>query len=394
MDGIVAIVVSILCVFVVVIMSLVVLYQTSKAKEQMAHNMQDLVDQVNDSATYSYKFDINQEENIKNMDKNITMLGDDVKVLQGNVKIIQENIQASPRQYTENIKTGMLTLSDRFSLTALPAPNRSLNEDWVRLSNKQGTDLQGGLAVSRLYVDNVGTINTLDVQKGIRVAGGASRYNPENKPSMLPDIDNVNRLRGDTEISGTLSTQGSLCINNTCINENDLRVLIGSNRPMFRFPPSLTSASTTIKGIVYNVNASSFNANNTPWSVFNGGHWQSANNKYTILGDAITSPKLPTGYSDNHGGEWISLQVPYSVYLRRYDIGGDVLSFVLYGMSENAWSILDKRTLHYSPHNEIMSFTLVPPGSKPMNHFVLKIQRTSSNTGMCTLSHLSFYGSI
>lgn len=395
-----AIVVSILCVFVVVIMSLVVLYQTAKAKEQMARNMQDLVDQVNDSATYAYKFDISQDDNIKTMEKNIGMVNENVNNLANNVKVIQDNIQAFPRRYSDNIRTGVLTLGDRFSLSAVPTSN-ALDDEWVRLLDKEGAELRGGLAVSRMFVNDTATVNALGVQRALKLPGGKSKYNPNNKASMLPDSDGVNRLSGDTEIAGFLDTRGSLstndklCIKSTCITENDLLALVNNNRPVFRFPPVLTGANTTIKGMVYTVAASSYmNAQTMPWAVFNGGHWQSAGGKYNPFGVAISSAQMPSGYVDNYGGEWIAITIPYPVHLRRYDIGGDIISFRVYGMADHAWTVLDERTLQHPPQTDILSFTLVPPAAKPMNSFVLKINRTVSATGSCTLSHLSLYGSI
>ena len=224
MDGTVAIVVSLLCVFAVIIVSVVTLYQTARVKEQTAKNIQDLVDQVNESASYAYKFDISQDDNIKTMEKNINLINDNINNIGKNVKVLQDNVGTLPRKepYTANVKTGILSLGDRFTLSKIP----DINSDWVGLMSADGTKLHGGLAVSDMYVHN-----NLLVTGPLEITGGKSSYNPDSLPTIFSD---KNYVRGDTGIAGTLDVAGAvksderLCIKDTCIAEKDLRAIIGS----------------------------------------------------------------------------------------------------------------------------------------------------------------------
>jgi hypothetical protein len=191
MDGTVAIVVSLLCVFAVIIVSVVTLYQTARVKEQTAKNIQDLVDQVNESASYAYKFDISQDDNIKTMEKNINLINENVNNIGKNVKILQENISTFPRNepYVPNVKTGILSLGDRFSLSRIP----DMSSDWVGVMNANGTKLYGGLAVSDMYVhDNLWVAGPLQVA-------------------------------GNLDVAGDVTIDEKLCIKDTCIKEKDLR---------------------------------------------------------------------------------------------------------------------------------------------------------------------------
>ena len=226
MDGTVAVVVSLLCLFAVVIVSVIVLYQTSWVKEQTARNIQDLVDQVNESAAYAYKFDISQDDNIKTMENNIKLINKNINNIGKNVKILQDNVSSLPQKdsYTANVKTGILSLGDRITLRKIP----DMNSDWVGLLNEDGTLLHGGLAVSDMYVhDNIWVAGQL------QVAGGKSSYNPDNLPTVFAD---KNYVRGDTNLDGVLDVAGAVtidekfCIKNTCIAENDLKDILGGSR--------------------------------------------------------------------------------------------------------------------------------------------------------------------
>ena len=223
MDGTVAIVVSLLCVLAVIIVSIVTLYQTARVKEQTARNIQDLVDQVNESASYAYKFDISQDDNIKTMEKNINLINENVNNIGKNVKIIQENvIVPTPKSsYTENLKTGILSLGDRITIGKIP----NSDGDWVGLMNADRSQLHGGLAVSQSYADD------MLVMRSLQVSGAKSTHNPDDLPTVFA-LDDKNYVRGDTDVTGVLKVAGAMttddkfCIKNTCIAETDLKAIM------------------------------------------------------------------------------------------------------------------------------------------------------------------------
>jgi hypothetical protein len=222
MDGTVAVVVSLLCLFAIIIVSVVIIYQTSRVKEQTARNIQDLVDQVNESASYAYKFDISQDDNIKTMEKNINLINENITNIGKNVKVMQENMNTPPRApgYTENVKTGILSLGDRFTLMKIP--DHGSDTDWLGLIDDDKFRLHGGLALSQAYVDDK-----------LYIAGGRSVHNPEQLPTIFAFDDNKNYVRGDTNVHGVLGVAGAVttddkfCIKDTCIAENDLKAMIG-----------------------------------------------------------------------------------------------------------------------------------------------------------------------
>lgn len=226
MDGTVAVVVSLLCLFAVIIVSVVILYQTARVKEQTAKNIQDLVDQVNESASYAYKFDISQDDNIKTMEKNINLINENVNNIGKNVKIMQETMNAPPKPaYTENVKTGILSLGDRFTLSRIS--DNDADSDWLGLMDADKFSLHGGLAVSQAYVDD-----KLGVMGSLYVAGAKSKHNPDNLPTVFA-LDDKNYVRGDTDVNGVLEVTGAVttddkfCIKDTCIAEKDLKAMIG-----------------------------------------------------------------------------------------------------------------------------------------------------------------------
>jgi hypothetical protein len=227
MDGTVAVVVSLLCLFAVIIVSIVIIYQTSRVKEQTARNIQDLVDQVNESASYAYKFDISQDDNIKTMEKNINLINENINNIGKNVKIMQDSMNAPPPKpaYTENVKTGILSLGDRFNL--MKVSDNDSDTDWLGVMNADKTKLHGGLAVYQAYVHN-----KFGVEGALYVGGAKSTHNPDNLPTIFA-YDDKNYVRGDTDVHGVLEVAGAVttddkfCIKDTCIAEQDLKAMIG-----------------------------------------------------------------------------------------------------------------------------------------------------------------------
>jgi hypothetical protein len=139
---------------------------------------------------------------------------------------MQENINAPPKPaYSENVKTGILSLGDRFTLMRLP--DIESDSDWLGIMNADKVHLHGGLAVSQAYVDD-----KLGVMGSLYVGGAKSEHNPKNLPTIFA-YEDKNYVRGDTDVTGALEVAGAVktddkfCIKDTCIAEKDLKAIIG-----------------------------------------------------------------------------------------------------------------------------------------------------------------------
>jgi hypothetical protein len=215
-----------------VTITIVLLYQNANLKDNLNANLQSVVDQVNDSTMYAYKFDKNQDANIKNLDNNLKIVQDNLLNVSHNVKLMQSQVANTVNNsdvfLTKNLKTNKINLGQTHSILA---PG---NDGWVRINNPAGTDLYGGLAAANLYVTNKATfaaaadVSALNVLGTSTFKGGKSTFNPQGLATHFPYSDGTNYIRGDTEIRGNttnigdLKTNTKLCIGNTCVTEAQL----------------------------------------------------------------------------------------------------------------------------------------------------------------------------
>lgn len=205
---------------VVVLMTSITLYmQQEKLKTDVNTKLNSVVDQINDSQLYEYNFDKQQEGNIKNVDQNISTLYDAVVEAQKNVNFLKNTTvtrdQLSQAFQSDQIKTNILTLGQKFSLSGIG--DGQGNDDWLRLSDKTGTDYYGGLALKHLWNrDNAwfnGTTTirgTLNVDANSSFKGAKSEFNPNEKGTYFPSVDGKNYISGDTELLGKVNHKGIL----------------------------------------------------------------------------------------------------------------------------------------------------------------------------------------
>lgn len=213
-------IVSIISLMVIATVTVILLYQNASVRDQVASNMQSVVDQINDSTYYGYQYDKKQENNIKNLDKNLQTIYKDVNSVSDQVKTMQTQYpstsQISDSVITKNAKTGILRLGDKFSLSGV---GEKLGDDeWLRLMNIKGDALYGGIGADKLYIQNgalikgVTTLDNVTVGNTLQTKGGASEHNTQLLPSVFNDTDKKNYIRGDTEIRGNTIIPGDLSI--------------------------------------------------------------------------------------------------------------------------------------------------------------------------------------
>lgn len=224
-------VVSIISILIMVTVTVVVLYQNAQLKDKLNSSLQSVVDQVNDSTLYAYRFDKNQDTNIKHIDNNMKIVQDNLVNVSNNVKALKDQVLANTHNsdvvMTKTVKTNKINLGDKNSL-------QGTSSGWVQINNSTGTELHGGLAAANLYVtkkttlDGTTDVAALNVTGSITTKGGRSEHNPNSWSTHFPYSDGNNYIRGNTEIRGNtvnigdFTVQRKLCIGNTCINEAQL----------------------------------------------------------------------------------------------------------------------------------------------------------------------------
>lgn len=232
------IVISIVSLTVIATVTIILLYQNASVRDNVAANMQSVVDQINDSTYYGYQYDKRQEDNIKNLDKNINTVSKDVKNIVDEVKNIKlqtpTNIDISKNLQTKNVSTGSLKLGQKFSLSGEGA------DEWLRLNNAEGTQLYGGLAASKLYSHNGAsfkgntTADNLSISNSFQVKGGKSEHNPGQLQTILYGPDGLNYIRGDTELRGNTNNIGDLKVGKTLHVQNGINTFRSDLGPVLK----------------------------------------------------------------------------------------------------------------------------------------------------------------
>lgn len=205
------IIIGLIALVLVLSTSIALYFQQDKLRIDMNARLTSIVDQVNDSQFYEYKFDKQQDQNIQNNDKNLTNLYNAINDAQKNVKFM-ELTSISKEEVDKSLKTNSLTtniinLGDKYQLSGLD------NDEWISLRDKLGKDYYGGLAVKNLWSrDNAWlngntTLNNLNVSGTSTLKGGK---NQQNQPTQFGNIDGNNYIRGNTIIDGTLQINGTL----------------------------------------------------------------------------------------------------------------------------------------------------------------------------------------
>jgi hypothetical protein len=206
-------IISLIALTIVLTATVALYFQHDKIKTDVNQKLNSVVDQINDSQYYEYKFDKLQDENIKNVDDNMTSIYDNVLNLQNNVKFLQNTALTrtdfEKRVQTDNLITNSIKLGDKYTLVS--------DDSYVKLFDKGGSDYYGGFAAKSLWSKDGANLNgatnitgQLKIDGVSTLKGGKSSKNPEKLDSYFPHIDGKNYIRGDTEISGHVTHNGTL----------------------------------------------------------------------------------------------------------------------------------------------------------------------------------------
>jgi hypothetical protein len=201
--------VSIVSILVMVTVTIVILYQNAQIRDKINSNLQGIVDQMNDSTLYAYKFDQNQDVNIKNLDQNMKLVMENMDNVTHNVKALQMQVNATANPGN----TSALTIGNKFTM------NTAMGPEWLSVMDAGGKKFYGGVAMGKLYADSdaivkgTAMVNQLSANGGIMTKGGT---NTNNWNTYFPYVDGRNYIRGDTVVNG------QLCIGSTCLTEAQL----------------------------------------------------------------------------------------------------------------------------------------------------------------------------
>lgn len=260
------------CLASFIVITVVLVTYSSGLKKDFSSKVRDVVDQVNTTQFYQYELEkksydkLNSLENnvnnirnnyptkkdladkvvtntldvqnIKQHDGIIDVKGDvnlgnavsvsstdknvDIKIGTDSTLNIKNTAGKSLLTANENIqapyaKIDRLQIGDKFQLSGVGDAHG--NDGWLRLFDKNGTTYTGGLAMGSVWVGNDTYLNgrthvngLLNVQGNVLMKGGTSEHNPKNWQSAFPGGDNINYLRGDTEVRGNTQNIGDLTI--------------------------------------------------------------------------------------------------------------------------------------------------------------------------------------
>jgi hypothetical protein len=119
--------------------------------------IRSLVDQINDTNYYSYKYDKSQEKNIMNLEENITNMNETLSTIKDNVEYLNGNA-VTKSKITENLKTDHLTTDEIDIGTYTFSSHASANgNDWLYLY--KGGKLNGGVYMDKLKVNSSTELN-------------------------------------------------------------------------------------------------------------------------------------------------------------------------------------------------------------------------------------------
>lgn len=89
--------IAFISLFLVVCIAIMLYIQQYKIKEDWNDKLVSLVNQINESQMYEFKFDKLQDQNIKNMDMNYTAMYDAIVNLQNNVRHLQYVVEKNSK---------------------------------------------------------------------------------------------------------------------------------------------------------------------------------------------------------------------------------------------------------------------------------------------------------
>ena len=227
-------VVSGLSLTIITIVSVVALLNHERMRKSLNNQVKDVVDQINDTQYYAYKFDVKQEDNLKHFDSGLKETNDHITLTDKNLADTNnllrnelsrvENASVSKDSIIKGVpylRAGEIQIGNQYLLSE-KINNNALKvgaQGWLNVLNRQGTEYAGGVITKNIKAldgatlqGNVKAPGLLDVQGKLQVAGGSSEYNSDKLMTQFPAADMKNYIRGDTKIQGNTSTAGDVSI--------------------------------------------------------------------------------------------------------------------------------------------------------------------------------------
>jgi hypothetical protein len=176
-----------------------------------------------------------------------------------------------------------------------------------------------------------------------------------------------------------------------------------------KFPSNLTANSCSISGIPFVASASTEKSTLLQaWSAFDGNaettsvatttSWQSASAVYDTSGNSTATPAL--GTDDAYGGQWIKIQLSYGVIPKYYILGGDALTWRIYGNTSPSWQagswiVLDERSITAMKNwTYVNTYQIANAVNDDYYAFAIKIKKSAMFAGstIASIHTLNFYG--
>lgn len=209
------VVISIVSLTVIATVTVILLYQNASVRDNVAANMQSVVDQINDTTYYGYQYDKRQEDNIKSLDDNIKTVSKDVKNVFDEVKGIKvqfpTNVDISKRVNTEHVSTKTMNAA-AISTNDLGANQMSTNiltlGDHAKLTTEPLYDYP-------LQRDKFAYLNgNINFNGAVNIKGGTSFGNA------------MNTIGGNTEIKGNTTSTGKMRVNENLFVRNGVQTQV------------------------------------------------------------------------------------------------------------------------------------------------------------------------
>lgn len=214
-------VISLICVVVLISVSTILIVKGNQTKDTSASAIREVVDQINESQAYAYRFDKTQEQNIKNMDMNVRNI--DAKATrmsqesQARDAALQKNINAldattlkkvdiTKERGVPYVRTGQLQVGSNNAFT--------FSNNWLNMHDPNDARLSTfGLKMGSLWTTQSsrldGDVNTSNAYVVMR--GGMSSVNPNGLPTQFPSkSDGMNYISGDTVVRGNTNNLGNM----------------------------------------------------------------------------------------------------------------------------------------------------------------------------------------
>lgn len=195
--------VSVICVVIIIAVCFVIIYHSDRTKDISSTALREMVDQINESQAYAFRFDKNQEQNIKNMDLNIQNL--DAKITQVQQKAAAQVTGLS--NVVRGVEMNSMKMSNNIEIpNTISIRNADPGPMIERNYNKNATDNRYGLGQFqngqlRLYTATGHAPATINLSLA-KTNGG---------------FDDILKVKTDrsVEINGSLCMAPKSCLNAT-----------------------------------------------------------------------------------------------------------------------------------------------------------------------------------